>query len=70
MSAQQFSPPIGKPTMGAHAMGIGAVMAGCRYFAGYPITPQTEVLEYVSQAIPEHGGVFQQLGILMIAILT
>jgi 2-oxoglutarate ferredoxin oxidoreductase subunit alpha len=48
--------------MGAHAMGIGAVLAGCRYFAGYPITPQTEVLEYVSQAIPAQGGVFQQLG--------
>jgi len=62
MSRTDFEPPIGKPTMGAHAMGIGAVMADCRYFAGYPITPQTEVLEYVSQAIPERGGVFQQLG--------
>jgi 2-oxoglutarate ferredoxin oxidoreductase subunit alpha len=62
MSGTDFLPPIGKPTMGAHAMGIGAVMADCRYFAGYPITPQTEVLEYVSQAIPERGGVFQQLG--------
>jgi len=62
MNGSDFSPPVGKPTMGAHAMGIGAVMAGCRYFAGYPITPQTEVLEYVSQAIPAQGGVFQQLG--------
>jgi 2-oxoglutarate ferredoxin oxidoreductase subunit alpha len=48
--------------MGAHAMGIGAVLANCRYFAGYPITPQTELLEYVSQEIPARGGVFQQLG--------
>jgi 2-oxoglutarate ferredoxin oxidoreductase subunit alpha len=62
MTPTDFVPPIGKPTMGAHAMGIGAVLAGCRYFAGYPITPQTELLEYVSQAIPARGGVFQQLG--------
>jgi 2-oxoglutarate ferredoxin oxidoreductase subunit alpha len=62
MTPTEFVPPIGKPTMGAHAMGIGAVLAGCKYFAGYPITPQTEVLEYVSQAIPAQGGVFQQLG--------
>jgi len=48
--------------MGSHALGIGAMMAGCRYFAGYPITPQTELLEYLSQVLPEHGGVFQQLG--------
>jgi len=46
---------------GSHAMGLGAVKAGCRYFAGYPITPQTELLEYVSQEIPKNGGVFQQL---------
>jgi 2-oxoglutarate/2-oxoacid ferredoxin oxidoreductase subunit alpha len=47
--------------MGSHAMGLGAVAAGCRYFAGYPITPQTELLEYMSQALPPRGGVFQQL---------
>ncbi|MYF03782.1 MAG: 3-methyl-2-oxobutanoate dehydrogenase subunit beta, partial [Holophagales bacterium] len=47
--------------MGAHAMGIGAMVAGLDYFAGYPITPQTELLEYVAEALPEHGGVFQQL---------
>jgi 2-oxoglutarate ferredoxin oxidoreductase subunit alpha len=57
-----FEPPIGKPVMGAHAMGIGAMMAGLDYFTGYPITPQTELLEYISQALPQHGGVFQQLG--------
>ena len=57
-----FVPPIGKPLMGAHAMGVGAMVAGLDYFTGYPITPQTELLEYVSQALPEHGGVFQQLG--------
>jgi 2-oxoglutarate ferredoxin oxidoreductase subunit alpha len=62
MTTRGFEPPFGQPTMGAHAMGIGAMMAGCSYFAGYPITPQTELLEYISQALPERGGVFQQLG--------
>jgi len=62
MTANGFTPPIGKPTMGAHAMGVGAMMAGCRYFAGYPITPQTELLEYVSQTFPKHGAILQQLG--------
>ena len=62
MKDNGFKPPIGKPVMGAHAMGIGAMMAGLDYFTGYPITPQTELLEYISQALPEHGGVFQQLG--------
>ena len=46
---------------GAHSIGLGAIAAGCRYFAGYPITPQTELLEYMSQALPQSGGVFQQL---------
>ncbi len=61
-SVPPFVPPIGKPTLGAHAMGIGAMCAGHAYFAGYPITPQTELLEYVSQALPAHGGTFQQMG--------
>ena len=62
MSAPGFIPPIGRPTMGAHAMGVGAMVAGCDYFTGYPITPQTKLLEYISQALPEQGGTFQQMG--------
>jgi 2-oxoglutarate ferredoxin oxidoreductase subunit alpha len=58
----EFEPPVGKPVMGAHAMGVGAMVARCRYFAGYPITPQTELLEYVAEHLPRHGGVFQQMG--------
>jgi 2-oxoglutarate ferredoxin oxidoreductase subunit alpha len=58
----RYQLPVGTPTMGAHAMGMGAALAGCDYFAGYPITPQTELLEFVSQALPAQGGVFQQLG--------
>lgn len=46
---------------GCQAMGLGAIRAGCQYVAAYPITPQTEYLEYMSQALPETGGVFQQL---------
>jgi 2-oxoglutarate ferredoxin oxidoreductase subunit alpha len=38
----------------------GAVQAGCRFFAGYPITPQNEVPEYMSRRMPEVGGTFIQ----------
>ena len=37
-----------------------AVRAGCRYFFGYPITPQNEVPEYMSRRLPEVGGTFVQ----------
>ncbi len=45
---------------GNEAIGEAAVLAGCRYFFGYPITPQTELLEYLSRRLPEAGGVFLQ----------
>lgn len=45
---------------GNHAFGEAAIRAGCRYFFGYPITPQTELIEYMSQKLPEVGGVFLQ----------
>jgi 2-oxoglutarate ferredoxin oxidoreductase subunit alpha len=41
-------------------MSEGAVQAGCRFFAGYPITPQNEVPEYMSERMPQVGGVFIQ----------
>ena len=34
----------------------GALAAGCRYFAGYPITPASEIPEYLSSRLPEEGG--------------
>ena len=37
-----------------------AVQAGCRYYFGYPITPQSEIPEYMSRRLPEVGGVFLQ----------
>jgi len=45
---------------GNEAIGEAAVRAGCRLFFGYPITPQTEILEYMSRRLPEVGGTFLQ----------
>jgi 2-oxoglutarate ferredoxin oxidoreductase subunit alpha len=45
---------------GNDAIGEAVVRAGCRFFAGYPITPQSEILEYLSWRLPEVGGVFIQ----------
>ena len=45
---------------GTEAIAEAAVRAGCRFFAGYPITPQNEVPEYLSRRLPEVGGVFVQ----------
>ena len=39
----------------------GAIAAGCRFFAGYPITPSTEVAEWLAKRMPEVGGVFIQM---------
>ena len=46
---------------GDHAACEGALAAGCRFVAGYPITPSTEVVERFAQRIPLVGGVFIQL---------
>jgi 2-oxoglutarate ferredoxin oxidoreductase subunit alpha len=45
---------------GNEAVAEAAIRAGCRYFFGYPITPQNEIPEYFSRHMPEHGGVFLQ----------
>jgi 2-oxoglutarate/2-oxoacid ferredoxin oxidoreductase subunit alpha len=46
---------------GNHATAEGAIAAGCRFFAGYPITPSTEIAERVSRRFPLLGGVFIQM---------
>ncbi|HNX68468.1 MAG TPA: 3-methyl-2-oxobutanoate dehydrogenase subunit VorB [Candidatus Omnitrophota bacterium] len=46
--------------MGNVAMAEAVVRAGCRFYAGYPITPQNEVSEYLAKRLPEAGGVFVQ----------
>lgn len=45
---------------GCEAIAEAAVRAGCRFFAGYPITPQNEIPEYFARRMPEVGGVFLQ----------
>ncbi|MBU4564775.1 MAG: 3-methyl-2-oxobutanoate dehydrogenase subunit VorB [Desulfarculus sp.] len=45
---------------GNEAIAMGAIEAGCRYYFGYPITPQTDIPEYLSAAMPKVGGVFLQ----------
>jgi 2-oxoglutarate ferredoxin oxidoreductase subunit alpha len=46
---------------GDMACAEGAISAGCRFFAGYPITPATEVAERMSERLPQVGGVFIQM---------
>ena len=45
---------------GNEAIAEAAVRGGCRFFAGYPITPQNEIPEYLSWRLPEVGGAFVQ----------
>jgi len=46
---------------GNQACAEGAVAAGCRFFAGYPITPSSEIAEYLSIMLPRIGGRFMQM---------
>lgn len=46
---------------GNEACAKGALKAGCRFFAGYPITPSTEVAETLSRELPKVGGSFVQM---------
>lgn len=45
---------------GNEAIGAAAIKAGCKYFFGYPITPQSELPEYMSRELPKVGGCFLQ----------
>ncbi|SCI71249.1 2-ketoisovalerate ferredoxin reductase [uncultured Clostridium sp.] len=45
---------------GNEAIAEAAIQAGCRYFFGYPITPQNEIPEYMSARLPKVGGCFLQ----------
>lgn len=45
---------------GNEALAEAAIRAGCRFFSGYPITPQSEILEYLSWRMEEVGGEFVQ----------
>lgn len=41
---------------GNYAIALGAIVAGCRFYAGYPITPATEILEFLAEHLPAFGG--------------
>ena len=51
---------VTKLLKGNEAICEGAILAGCRYYFGYPITPQNEITEYMSRNIPKLGGSFIQ----------
>ncbi len=51
--------PGGEPMLflsGTDALGIGAIQAGCRFYAGYPITPASPLLEFMDRHLPAYGG--------------
>jgi len=55
-------PIIGRRFLqGNEAMVEGALAAGCRFFAGYPITPASEISEIISTRLPQLGGTFIQM---------
>ena len=45
---------------GNDAFAFGSLVAGCRFFAGYPITPQSEVMEWLGKELPKFGGTMMQ----------
>lgn len=45
---------------GNHTLAEAAIRAGCRFYFGYPITPQNEVAEYMAEHLPKVGGTFIQ----------
>lgn len=50
-----------KLVQGNEACAYGALYAGCTFYAGYPITPSSEIMEILSQELPKEGGVFMQM---------
>lgn len=48
-------------TTGNYACAEGAITAGCLYFAGYPITPSSEIAAYMSKRLPQVNGTFVQM---------
>jgi len=53
--------PTSRDLQGNQACALGAVAAGCRFYAGYPITPSSEIAETMSVELPKAGGVFIQM---------
>jgi 2-oxoglutarate/2-oxoacid ferredoxin oxidoreductase subunit alpha len=57
---QNAGKPERKLMKGNEALALAAIRAGCRYYFGYPITPQNEITEYMSRELPKVGGSFIQ----------
>ena len=57
MSAQTPAAPARRFLQGSEAIAEAMIAGGCRFFAGYPMTPFTEVLEHMARRLPEVGGV-------------
>ena len=58
MSQISENQPQRQSLQGNQACALGAIAAGCRLFAGYPITPSSEVAERMSRELPRVDGVF------------
>ena len=54
-------PPGEYYLFGSDACVEGAITAGCRYYAGYPITPASEIMEKAAERLPQVGGRFIQM---------
>ncbi|TCZ80033.1 2-oxoacid:acceptor oxidoreductase subunit alpha [Paenibacillus albiflavus] len=55
----QLEPADGEEKLfiiGNDAIALGAVAAGCRFMPAYPITPASEIMEYLTKTLPKHGG--------------
>ena len=50
-----------KLVQGNEAVALGAMAAGCTFYAGYPITPASEIMEWMARLLPAKGGVFLQM---------
>jgi len=61
MAAKRPKPRDARLLMGNEAVVEGALAAGCRFFAGYPITPASEIAELFAEKMPKVGGVFIQM---------
>ena len=61
MSQAQSNTPQRQSLQGNQACALGAIAAGCRLFAGYPITPSSEIAERMSKELPRVDGVFVQM---------
>ena len=46
---------------GNEACAQGAIAVGCTFFGGYPISPSSEIAEYMARELPKKGGVFIQM---------